>query len=69
MSDQQSDTDHASQDQPSSSSGNRVDRRGPLNRALILEKKSARTESSTERDLKITMANILTARVAMTLYL
>ena len=52
MSDQQSDTDHASQDQPSSSSGNRVDRRGPLNRALILEKKSARNESSAERDFK-----------------
>lgn len=54
MSDSQSDTSRPSPEQPSSLSGNRGDRRGPLNRALIREKKSGRNESSAERDFKDT---------------
>ena len=54
MSDSQSDTSRPSPEQPSSLSGNRGDRRGPLNRALIREKKSRRNESSAERDFKDT---------------
>ena len=54
MSDSQSDTSRPSPEQPSSVSGNRGDRRGPLNRALIREKKSVRNESSAERDFKDT---------------
>lgn len=54
MSDSQSDTSRPSPEQPSSLSGNRGDRRGPLNRALLREKKSVRNESSAERDFKDT---------------
>ena len=54
MSDSQSDTSRPSPEQPSSVSGNRGDRRGPLNRALIREKKSVRNEASAERDFKDT---------------
>ncbi|MBA64023.1 MAG: transcription termination factor Rho [Planctomycetaceae bacterium] len=52
MSGQHSDTDRPSQDQTSAPSGNSIERRGPLNRALIREKMSARNEGSLECDFK-----------------
>lgn len=52
MSDQPSDTNGPSQDGTTNLSGHNIERRGPLNRALIREKMSSRSEPSLESDFK-----------------